>query len=71
LHLLVDRTGLRLCGPGGWLEEKHGAKRRRAWKMLHLATEVNMGQIVASVLTSRKADDGSISVPCSSGSMVR
>ena len=24
LHLLVDSTGLRLCGPGEWLVEKHG-----------------------------------------------
>jgi hypothetical protein len=30
VHLLVDSTGLRLCGPGGWLQEKHGTKRRRA-----------------------------------------
>jgi Transposase DDE domain len=27
VHLLVDSTGLRLCGPGGWLDEKHGSKR--------------------------------------------
>jgi hypothetical protein len=59
VHLLVDSTGLRLFGPGGWLEEKHGSKRRRAWKMLHLATDADTGQIVASVLTSRDADDGS------------
>ena len=59
VHLLVDSTGLRLCGPGGWLEEKHGSKRRRAWKMLHLATDADTGQIAASVLTSRDADDGS------------
>jgi hypothetical protein len=59
VHLLVDSTGLRLCGPGGWLEEKHGTKRRRAWKMLHLATDADTGQIVASVLTSRDVDDGS------------
>src|SRR4051794_38492901 len=59
VHLLVDSTGLRLCGPGGWLEEKHGSKRRRAWKMLHLATDADTGQIVASGLTSRDADDGS------------
>jgi hypothetical protein len=58
VHLLVDSTGLRLCGPGGWLEEKHGTKRRRAWKMLHLATDADTGQIVASVLTGRDADDG-------------
>jgi hypothetical protein len=24
VHLLVDSTGLRLCGPGEWLIEKHG-----------------------------------------------
>src|SRR3954447_14394196 len=27
VHLLVDSTGLRLCGPGEWLLEKHGTKR--------------------------------------------
>src|SRR3954465_13806171 len=30
MHLLVDGTGLKLCGPGEWLIEKHGTKRRRA-----------------------------------------
>ena len=40
-------------------EEKHGTKRRRAWRMLHLATDADTGQIVASVLTGRDADDGS------------
>jgi hypothetical protein len=59
VHLLVDSTGLRLCGPGEWLEEKHGTKRRRAWRVLHLATDADTGQIVASVLTDRDADDGS------------
>src|SRR5215213_8239929 len=24
VHLLVDSTGLKLCGPGEWLVEKHG-----------------------------------------------
>jgi hypothetical protein len=59
VHLLVDGTGLRLCGPGGWLEEKHGSRRRRAWRVLHLATDADTGRIVASVLTDREADDGS------------
>ena len=43
VHLLVDGTGLRLCGPGEWLEEKHGSKRRRASKMLHPATDADTG----------------------------
>ena len=59
VHLLVDSTGLKLCGPGEWLEEKHGTKRRRAWKVLHLATDADTGEIVASALTDRDADDGS------------
>ncbi len=59
VHLLVDSTGLRLCGPGEWLTEKHGAKRRRAWRVLHLATDADTGRIVASVLTDKDANDGS------------
>src|SRR4051794_20756125 len=30
LHLLADSTGLKLCGPGEWLVEKHGTKSRRS-----------------------------------------
>ena len=30
VHLLVDSTGLRLCGPGEWLVEKHGTRKRRS-----------------------------------------
>jgi hypothetical protein len=59
VHLLVDSTGLKFCGPGEWLVEKHGTKRRRSWKKLHLATDADTGRIVASVLTDKEADDGS------------
>jgi hypothetical protein len=31
VHLLVDSTGLKLCGAGEWLVEKHGTKMRRSW----------------------------------------
>ena len=59
VHLLVDSTGLKLCGPGEWLIEKHGTKTRRGWRKLHLATDADTGRIVASELTDRDADDGS------------
>ena len=51
--------GCKLCGPGEWLAEKHGTKRRRAWRELHLATDADTGRIVATALTDRDADDGS------------
>jgi hypothetical protein len=59
VHLLVDSTGLKLCGPGEWLIEKHGTKARRGWRKLHLATDADTGRIVASALTDKDADDGS------------
>src|SRR6478609_9177976 len=51
LHLLVDSTGLKLDGPGEWLVEKHGAKRRRAWRKLHLGVDAETGRIEAVELT--------------------
>jgi hypothetical protein len=50
VHLLVDSTGLKLCGAGEWLVEKHGTRRRRGWRKLHLATDADTGRIVASAL---------------------
>jgi hypothetical protein len=59
VHLLVDSTGLKLCGPGEWLVEKHGTRRRRAWRKLHLATDADTGRIVATEPTGHNVDDGS------------
>jgi len=59
VHLLVDSTGLRLCGPGEWLVEKHGARTRRSWKKLHLGVDADTGEIIAITLTSHDVDDGS------------
>jgi hypothetical protein len=58
VHLLVDSTGLKLCGAGEWLLEKHGTKTRRSWRKLHLGVDADTGQIVASVLTSHDGEDG-------------
>jgi hypothetical protein len=59
VHLLVDSTGLRLCGPGEGLVEKHGTQRRRSWRKLHIGVDAESGQILASELTSHDVDDGS------------
>src|SRR3954466_9291588 len=59
VHLLVDSTGLKLCGPGEWLIEKHGTRRRRSWRKMHIGVDADTGQIVASELTPHDVDDGS------------
>ncbi len=59
VHLLVDSTGLKLCGSGEWLVEKHGTKTRRSWRKLHIGRDADTGQIVAAALTTHDVDDGS------------
>src|SRR3954451_14990637 len=58
LHLLVDSTGVKLCGAGEWLAEKHGTRKRRSWKKLHIGMDAGTGRIVAAMLTDKDADDG-------------
>jgi Transposase DDE domain len=59
VHLLVDSTGLKLCGAGEWLVEKHGTSRRRSWRKLHLGIDADTSQIVAAALSTSDVDDGS------------
>ncbi len=63
MHLLVDSTGLKLCGKGEWLLEKHGTATRRSWRTLHLGVDAGTGQIVASTLTTKDVDDASQVAP--------
>ena len=58
LHLLVDSTGLKFCGAGEWLVEKHGTRTRRSWRKLHIGLDADTGQIVAATLSSKDVDDG-------------
>ena len=63
MHLLVDSTGLKLCGAGEWLVEKHGASRWRSWRKLHIGVDADTGRIVAAALTTHDADDGAQVAP--------
>ncbi len=59
VHLLVDSTGLKLCGSGEWLQEKHGATMRRAWRKLHVGMDADTGRILAATLTTGDVVDAS------------
>jgi Transposase DDE domain len=58
MHLIVDSTGLKLCGPGEWLVEKQGTRMRRTWRKLHIGVDADTGEIVAVDLTDPDVDDG-------------
>ena len=57
VHLLVDSTGLKLCGSGEWLLEKHGTRTRRSWRKLHIGVDADTGRIIAATLSTNNVDD--------------
>src|SRR4051812_30225487 len=62
-HLPVDSTGLKLCGAGEWLLEKHGTRTRRSWRKSHVGVDADTGRIVAAALTTNEVDDGALAGP--------
>jgi hypothetical protein len=56
LSVIVDSTGLKVCGQGEWHAQKHGAKKCRRWKTLHLGVD-DQGQIMASCVTDGHEQD--------------
>ena len=44
LHLLVDSTGLKICGEGEKLDKKHGTRSRRRWRKLNRGVDAGPGR---------------------------
>ena len=63
LHILVDSTGLKICGEGEWLHQKQGIRPRRSWRKLHLALNADSKEIVASELTPDEIGDATEVAP--------
>ncbi len=58
VHFIVDSSGLKICGQGEWHSKKHGERRRKRWKKLHLGVDEN-GRILASKVTNGHEQDPS------------
>jgi hypothetical protein len=56
LGLIVDSTGLKVCGQGEWHTKKHGEKKRRRWKKRHIGVD-NEGWIIAQAMTESHEQD--------------
>jgi len=56
--VIVDSTGLKVCGQGEWHRQKHGEKKPKRWKKLHIGVD-DQGQIVASTVTESNEQDPS------------
>jgi Transposase DDE domain len=61
--VVMDSTGLKVYGAGGWQREKHGERGRRTWRQLHLAVDPHRSEILASELTTNEIGDPSMVSP--------
>ncbi len=59
LSVIVDSTGLKVCGQGEWHSQKHGEKKVKRWKKLHIGVD-DQGQIIASTVTESTEQDPSL-----------
>ncbi len=60
VSLIVDSTGLKVCGQGEWHSKKHGKKQRRTWKKLHIGVD-DQGWILANTITvGHEQDPGQV-----------
>ncbi len=58
ISLIVDSSGLKVCGQGEWHAQKHGEKKGKRWKKLHLGVD-DEGRILASTVTESNEQDPS------------
>ena len=58
IDLIVDSTGLKICGQGEWHSQKYGEKKRKRWKKLHIGVN-SQGEIIASTVTESQEHDPS------------
>jgi hypothetical protein len=59
IDVVVDSTGPKVFGEGEWKMRKHGKSKRRTWRKLHLAVNLDTHEIEAETLTENSCDDAS------------
>ena len=60
LHLVMDSTGLKFLGEGGWRRKKHQPEYRRQWRKLHIGIDAKTLQIRAVQLTTNNVSDSQV-----------
>lgn len=60
LHMVIDSTGVKVCGEGEWKVRQHGYSKRRTWRKLHLGADETTGEIVAAMVTSNNVADSQV-----------
>jgi hypothetical protein len=55
LNIVVDSTGIKVCGEGEWKVRQHGWSQRRTWLKLHLAVDADTQEVCTTVVSAAMA----------------
>ena len=59
-HIAIDSTGLKVFGEGEWKVKKHGVEKRRTWRKLHLAVDVDTHEAVSAEVSLVNVGDSEV-----------
>ena len=59
-HIAIDLTGLKVFGEGEWKVKKHGAEKRRTWRKLHLAVDVETHEAISAEVSLVSVGDNEV-----------
>lgn len=59
-HIAIDSTGLKVFGEGEWKVKKHGSEKRRTWRKLHLAVNVDTHEIISAEVSLVNVGDNEV-----------
>jgi len=57
ITIAVDSTGLKIFGSGEWCENRHGLRKRRQWRKLHITLNTSTLEVVEATLTENSVGD--------------
>ena len=60
IHLVVDSTGLKVCGEDEWKVRQHGAGQRRTWRKVQVAVDAQVKDVLAVEVTTAQGTDGEV-----------
>ncbi len=63
-HIAIDSTGLKVSSEGEWKVKKHGAEKRRTWRKLHLAVDVDTHDVVSAEVSLVNVGDSEVLPHC-------
>lgn len=58
--VILDASGMKICGEGEWKVKVHGRSSRRKWIKIHLAIDADTQEIVAEITTVSSVGDSKL-----------